>query len=232
MKQQVTTGIVLRRTDYGEADRIVNLLTHNQGKVTVYAKGVRRPKSRLAGGIELFSVSDITYIPGKGDMSTLVSSRVLQHFGNIVHDYDATMYAYRLIKAVDQLTENTASEEFFIFLREALASLDAPLLLLDKVQLWASVRLLTLLGNVPNLLTDEQGRPLDPSSRYRFDADNMCFTPHAEGTFDSRHVKLIRVCVGAESGLLLLRVQADDELFPPAKALMQQVASETLQMEL
>lgn len=232
MKRQVTTGIVLRRTDYGEADKIVNLLTFDSGKVTVFAKSARKPNSRLAGGIELFSVNDITFIPGKGDMATLVSSRVLQHFGNIVHDYDATMYAYKLIKAVDMLTENTVNEQFFVFLREALASLDNQSLSLDKVQLWTSLRLLALLSVTPNLLTDEKGQQLNATARYRFDAENMCFTVHQDGIFDAQHIKLMRFCVGAESGLLLLRLQAEEALFQPAKTLMQQVASETLQVDL
>lgn len=43
-------AIVLRRTDYGEADRVVQLLT-TKGRRSVIAKGVRREKSKLAGGI-------------------------------------------------------------------------------------------------------------------------------------------------------------------------------------
>ena len=50
-----TKAIVLRRTDYGEADRILQLLTPS-GKRSVIARGVRKEKSKLAGGIELFSV--------------------------------------------------------------------------------------------------------------------------------------------------------------------------------
>ena len=53
-----TKAIVLRRTDYGEADRILQLLTPS-GKRSVIARGVRKEKSKLAGGIELFSVSDV-----------------------------------------------------------------------------------------------------------------------------------------------------------------------------
>ncbi|MEJ0073760.1 MAG: DNA repair protein RecO [Candidatus Saccharibacteria bacterium] len=86
--QQVTTGIVLTRVDYGEADRIITLITPDQGKLRLMAKGVRRIKSKLAGGIELFSVSNITFIRGRGDIGTLVSSRVLTHYGRIVSDLD------------------------------------------------------------------------------------------------------------------------------------------------
>ena len=56
-------AIVLRRTNYGEADRILQLMT-NQGGRAVMARGVRREKSRLAGGVELLSVSDVVCIRG------------------------------------------------------------------------------------------------------------------------------------------------------------------------
>ena len=53
-----THAIVLRRTNYGESDRILSLLTP-EGKIAVLARGVRKEKSRLAGGIELFSTDDV-----------------------------------------------------------------------------------------------------------------------------------------------------------------------------
>jgi len=53
MKITKTKAIVLRRTNYGEADRIIQFITP-VGKISAIAKGVRREKSRLAGGIELF----------------------------------------------------------------------------------------------------------------------------------------------------------------------------------
>lgn len=62
-----TRAIVLRRTNYGESDRILNLLTP-EGKVAVLAKGVRKEKSRLAGGIELFSISDVVIHQGRSNL--------------------------------------------------------------------------------------------------------------------------------------------------------------------
>ena len=43
-----TFGYVLRRTNYGEADRILNIITPS-GKISAIAKGVRKEKSKLAG---------------------------------------------------------------------------------------------------------------------------------------------------------------------------------------
>ena len=70
-----TEAIVLRRTDYGEADRILQLLTP-EGKKSVVAKGVRREKSKLAGGIELFSVSEVVIHEGKGDLGILTGAKL------------------------------------------------------------------------------------------------------------------------------------------------------------
>ena len=47
-----TEGIVLKQMPLGEADRILTLYTTDQGKLRAVARGVRRPKSRLAGHLE------------------------------------------------------------------------------------------------------------------------------------------------------------------------------------
>ena len=70
-------AIVLRRTNYGEADRILQLLTP-EGRRAVMARGVRREKSKLAGGIELFAVSDIVINRGKGELGILTSARMVR----------------------------------------------------------------------------------------------------------------------------------------------------------
>lgn len=232
MQRIVTTAIVLRRVDYGEADRIVNVLTYDQGKVTLFAKAVRKPKSKLAGGIELFSVNDVTFIPGRSDMATLVSSRVLENFGRIVHDYDSTMTAYRLLKAVDAITESTAGELYFIYLRETLAGLNDDDLSLDQVLLWSSTRLLAISGNLPNLLTDVKGNQLGEQASYHFSLENMSFRTDDDGVFSADTIKLIRYCASTESPLALKRLQADESLYQPARLLLQQVAAESLSVEL
>src|SRR5437879_9240234 len=48
-------GIVIRRANLGEADRLVTLFCLDHGKVTVAARGARKMKSRFVGRLELFS---------------------------------------------------------------------------------------------------------------------------------------------------------------------------------
>ncbi|MBP7821189.1 DNA repair protein RecO, partial [Candidatus Saccharibacteria bacterium] len=74
MNTIVDKAVVLRRTNYGEADRIVSFLTENNGKITCLAKGVRKQKSKMAGGIEPYCQVEITFIKGRGGMATLTSS--------------------------------------------------------------------------------------------------------------------------------------------------------------
>ena len=103
MRAIVTTAIVLYRTDFKEADRIVTMLTRGQGKIRVIAKGVRRPLSKLAGGIELFSICQITFVAGRGEIKTLISSRIQKHYGNIVKDSQRTMLSHDFIKRINKI---------------------------------------------------------------------------------------------------------------------------------
>src|SRR3954469_2246628 len=107
-----TRAIVLRRTNYGEADRILQLLTP-EGKRSVMAKGVRREKSRLAGGIELFAISDIVITQGKGDLGILTSARLVQFYRHIMEDYDTMQFAYEVIKQVTRASEMVDEPEWY-----------------------------------------------------------------------------------------------------------------------
>ncbi|HPG37338.1 MAG TPA: DNA repair protein RecO, partial [Candidatus Saccharibacteria bacterium] len=137
MKQQVTDAIVLRRVNYGEADRIVTLLTPSDGKLALVARGVRRPKSKLAGGIELLSISSVTYAGGRsGGLGTLVSARLEQHFGNIVKDLARVQLGYELLQTTDKITEDQPEPEYFTLLATGLAALNMPEVPVDLIKVW------------------------------------------------------------------------------------------------
>ena len=57
-------AIVLRRTDHGEADRLLTLFTSDRGKIRVNAKGARKPSSRKSGHVELFTHVDFMLAKG------------------------------------------------------------------------------------------------------------------------------------------------------------------------
>ena len=208
MNQIVTEGIILSRTDYGEADRILTLLTPDHGKLRLMAKGVRRVKSKLAGGIELFSVSTITFVKGRGDISTLVSARLVKHYSHIVEDLDRTMLGYELIKQLNKATEDHPEPAYFTLLKEVFEALDDFSMPRELVQFWFAAQLLRLGGHTPNLQTDVDGRRLQPGEAYDFDTENMCFVgPRPHGRFTTNHIKFIRLVFSGSSPKILLNVQ-------------------------
>lgn len=207
MNQQVTTGIILARTDFGEADRILTLLTPDFGKIRLMAKGVRRVKSKLAGGIELFSVSHITFAKGRGELGTLASTRLIKHYANIVKDLERTMAGYELIKQLNKVTEDEPEPEYFELLRETFEALDALEVPLPLIKFWFGAQLLRLGGHTPNLHTDQQGNKLQADEQYTFDFDHMNFVPDQNGRFTANHVKFLRLVFAGNSSRALMQVQ-------------------------
>jgi DNA repair protein RecO len=193
VNQLVTQGIILSRTDYGEADRIITVLTPDHGKLRLMARGVRRAKSKLAGGIELFSVSDLTYTTGRGSLGTLISTRMLKHYGHIVKDLNRVQLGYELIKTLNKATEDNPEDDYFHLLEYSFASLDDATISLDLIRIWFECQLLRLYGHTPNLQTDTDDHKLQPDQTYNFDIEAMAFTPHPSGTYQAQHIKTLRL---------------------------------------
>jgi DNA repair protein RecO (recombination protein O) len=219
MKSLVTQGIVLRRTNFGEADRILTVLTPNHGKIRLVAKGVRRIKSKLAGGIELLTVNDLTYMPGKSELGTLISSRLLTNFGNIITDVNRTMYAYEVLKLIDSATEDSPEPDYFHLLGQALEGINEPSLSLNWVRTWLYLQLLVLNGHAPNLQTNPSGQPLDSKAQFTFSFEDMAFVEHDAGVFDARAVKLLRLSCRVASPLALGQVAGANDLLEPLSQL-------------
>ena len=69
-------GIVLRRRNFAEADRILVIFTRDQGKLSVLARGARRSKARNAAGLDLLTRSELLLVPGRS-MAVLAQARAL-----------------------------------------------------------------------------------------------------------------------------------------------------------
>jgi len=57
-------GIILKRINFSEADKILTIFTKRHGKVRAIAKGVRRLTSRKAGSVELFNQAGLFLLEG------------------------------------------------------------------------------------------------------------------------------------------------------------------------
>lgn len=221
MNQLVTKAIILSRTDYGEADRILTMLTPDYGKITLLGKGVRRVKSKLAGGIELFSVSEITFIKGRGEVGTLVSTRLVRHYEKIVSDLDRTMLGYELIQRLNKVTESETEQEYFDLMQQALEALNDKTVPLDLIRFWFTVQLLRLAGHTPNLRTDDQGNKLAADQLYGFNSDSVSFVTAAQGRFGADHIKFLRLAFAGNTAGVLSQVQGNKALIQDVLPLIQ-----------
>jgi len=212
MKKLKTRGIILSRTNFSEADRILTFLTPDYGKLRVIAKGVRKIKSKMAGGIELLSVSDIGFIRGRGELSTLISTRLVRHYEMIVKDLDRTMTAYEFIKQIDRLTEDEVDEEYFLLLEEAFGALNETKINLNLVQAWFAMQILRMGGRSPNLSSDIRGDKLSLERDYDFDFGSMAFIEVDEGKFNAKHIKFMRLGFEGNAPRKLQNIEGINEI--------------------
>lgn len=115
-----TEGIVLKRKDFGEADRILTVFTSHRGKISVLAKGVRRITSRRAGNVELLNRVSIFLHPGKNFL-ILTEAESIDTFQKLKADLTLSAVAFHLIELVDKLTaENQEAPIIYKHLLEVL----------------------------------------------------------------------------------------------------------------
>lgn len=96
-------GIILKRRDLGEADRILTVFSFQRGKISVLAKGVRRITSRRAGNVELLNRVILYLYPAKSFL-ILTEASSLDTYQKLKADLTLSAYAFHLIEVVDRLT--------------------------------------------------------------------------------------------------------------------------------
>jgi len=98
-----TEAIIIRKTKLGEAARILTLYTPDMGKIQAVAKGVRRPKSKLAGHLELLTHSLVSLAHGR-NLDTITGSQTINSFLPLKSDLDLTSHALYATELVYQFT--------------------------------------------------------------------------------------------------------------------------------
>ena len=119
-----TKGIILKRSNFGEADRLVTILTENHGKIRVLAKGSRKIKSKLAGHLELFCLSKIILAEGR-NLDIVTDAKITKCFLNLRGNLAATHLANYLAEVIDKMTdEGERHAEIFVLMEELLDEID------------------------------------------------------------------------------------------------------------
>lgn len=172
-----TDAIVLRRADFGEADRLLTVFTPDKGKVRLLAKGVRKTTSRKAGHIELFMLTDVLVAHGR-TWDIISQAEIVEPFRGLREDLDKTSHAYYLAELVDRFTEeHDPNQPLFELLALTLARLshaDSTFLALRYFE----VHLLSLTGFQPQLYFCVAGdEAIEPVENYFHYADGGVLCP-------------------------------------------------------
>jgi DNA repair protein RecO (recombination protein O) len=97
-------GVVLRTQKLGEADRIITVLTRQNGRVRAVAKGVRRTKSRFGGRLEPFTHVDVLIHPGRS-LDIIMQAEVIRAYGKpLATDYPRYTAGTAMLETAERLT--------------------------------------------------------------------------------------------------------------------------------
>ena len=168
-----TEAIVLRRKDIGEADRILTLLTPGKGKVRVIAKGIRKPRSRKAGHLELFTRAKLLLATGH-DLDIVTQAELLDAYRPVREDLLRSAYAGYMVEMLDRFTpDEQENPELYELLTHGLqwAATAADLALAARAY---ELNLLSAAGFQPQLYRCVScGKELVPEDQF--------FSPHDGG---------------------------------------------------
>ncbi len=145
MRTHKDEAIIIKRRNFGEADRMVTMFTRGHGKIAVKATGIRKIASRRSSHVELLNHTEISlYV--KNNFYTLIEAQGIESFREIKEDLAKVGIAYHLCELIDGLLpDHEPNEQVFFLFRNVLQRLcvedDVPQILHDF-----EVELLRVLG--------------------------------------------------------------------------------------
>ena len=143
-------AIVIKRTDLGEADRIITFFSPTEGKFKAVARGVRRIKARMAGHLETFSVVSLMLAKGRR-LDVVTSARLIHYPQALMANFESLSRAFLMAEMVDKLTdEHQPQPELYSLLQDCVQALDQDLNAIG-VELYFRLHLLEALGYQPAL---------------------------------------------------------------------------------
>lgn len=143
MPSLTVEGIILKRANFGEADRMLTILTKTLGKVSVVARGVRKITSRRAGNVELLNLVRVGLFKGKG--YTLTEAQSIETFPRIKSNLALSTAGFHILELANKmLPEEDANFRAYDLIAETLRKLeDNPRQLLIRA---FEIKFLNLLG--------------------------------------------------------------------------------------
>jgi DNA repair protein RecO (recombination protein O) len=144
-----SSGIVLGRKNYGEADRIISVYSKDHGRISLIAKGIRRPKSRKRGHLEIFSLLKFQAISGRG-IDLMTEAEIVDDFKEIRKSLSKVSLAYYFMEVIGKIThEQEQNIDLFNLIFDTLNKLKTETKL-KELRLNFILKLLTTMGYWPH----------------------------------------------------------------------------------
>lgn len=197
-------GIVLRSYPFGDADRVVVLLSPNHGKIRTVAKGVRKTKSRFGGRLEPFTHVDLVLYEGR-NLDTITQVAVLEPFPRLRNDLDAVVAAGTMVEAADAVAqEQETSIRLFLLLHRGLRALEQGERRQDLITSYL-LKLAEMVGVAPALVSCASCGGVDQLHRFSFGGGGVvCARCQVEGAVRLRSGLTEYLAALAEAELLAL----------------------------
>ncbi len=146
-----TRGVVIKRINLGEADKIVTILTKDRGKIRVVAKGVRKPKAKLAGFLDLFHYNEYLIAEGR-NLDIVTSATTIENWHGINKSLQQVALAYYMAETIDKLIEETQEiGDIFDLIYFSFKTLSQDVVNLDVLKSFFEVNIISALGYKPEL---------------------------------------------------------------------------------
>ena len=100
-----SNGVVLKRHDFGETDRILVIYSKHFGKLSMIAKGIKKPESKKRGSLEVFSHIKFAGHAGAG-LDIITEAETIEHYSEIRQDLKKVSVAYYLVEVVNKTTND------------------------------------------------------------------------------------------------------------------------------
>jgi len=161
-----TEGVVLRRQDLGEADRLTTIYTLDYGKLRLVAKGVRRIRSRKAGHLEPFTRVALLIARGR-ELDIITQAETIDGYPGFRNNLDQLGQASYIVELLDcfSVEEGEGNHTQYQLLLDSLDRLAKSEVDPYGVILYFELRLLDLVGYRPELFRcvecDSEIRPED-----------------------------------------------------------------------
>ena len=174
-----TKGIIVKRINLGEADRILTIITQDRGKIRAIAKGVRKSKAKLSGFLEMFRYNDYLIAEGR-NLDIITSAQTIDNLHGIGKDLRSVALAYYIAEMVDRLVEETQEVDgIFDLTLLILNEINKGDLNLDLLKSFFEINILSLLGLQPELNYCVECRKLVSEGCFSFSMGGLLCDEHS-----------------------------------------------------